>query len=181
MAYVDKTIGASETVVRRGRFPLSYHVVSWLALIFLGVILIGIYLFVARYVRAFTTEVALTNHRIIRKTGVFSRHEREFSLDDIEHVNLEQSIWGRLFNYGHLNIQGTGDDSMDLPPLRHPLAFRQALENARHDIEARHPMSAPVEGEATEGPGETAGRETAGRETAGREAAARPAARDAAS
>lgn len=54
------------------------------------------------------TEIAVTNRRVIFKTGFISRKTNEMQMDKIESVEVVQSIAGRIFDYGDIIISGTG-------------------------------------------------------------------------
>ena len=91
----------------------------------------GVYSFAIKMVHKATTEIAITDVRLIYKTGVVARNVGEMSIDRIEGVNVLQSILGRLFNYGRLAVRGMGIGEVVLPPIENPIAFRQAIEKAR--------------------------------------------------
>jgi uncharacterized membrane protein YdbT with pleckstrin-like domain len=85
-------------------------------------------------IRYHTTEIGVTTHRFIMKTGWIRRDTQEISLDNIEGVQVHQSIWGRIFGFGELIVQGTGVDAVHLPKmLGDPVGFRRAIESARGD------------------------------------------------
>lgn len=131
MSYIEKSLGANEHVIARAHFHWLYAVKAWLALIFLGIILIGIWIFATMMIRKGTTEIAVTSHRFVEKTGLFTLRTNEISLHNIEGVKLEQSFLGRLFGYGHLRIEGTGIDAVTIPDIANPIAFRAAIETAK--------------------------------------------------
>lgn len=91
----------------------------------------GVYSFAIKMVHKATTEIAITDARLIYKTGVVARNVGEISIDRIEGVNVLQSILGRIFGYGRLAVRGMGIGEVILPPIENPLAFRQAIEKAR--------------------------------------------------
>lgn len=78
-----------------------------------------------------TTEIAITDTRLIYKRGVIARQVGEISVDRIEGVTVLQSIMGRVFNYGRIAIRGMGVGQIVLPPIEDPVGFRQAVEEAR--------------------------------------------------
>ncbi len=78
-----------------------------------------------------TTEIAITNSRLVYKRGLVARHVGEMSVDRIEGVNVLQTIFGRMFNYGRLAVRGMGIGEVVLPPIENPIAFRLAIEKAR--------------------------------------------------
>jgi uncharacterized membrane protein YdbT with pleckstrin-like domain len=134
MSYIEKSLGDGERLIARAHFHWLYVLAAVLALIVLGWILIGIWIFGAMMVRYYTTEIGITNHRFIMKTGWIRRDTQEIALDNIEGVQVHQSILGRIFGYGGLVVQGTGVDAVHLPKmLGDPVGFRRAIESARGD------------------------------------------------
>ena len=142
--YVDRSLAAEETILMRGRWPVAYWVGAWALLILLGVFVIGIYLFLHVVIRMKTTESAVTDRRVIMKSGWISRTTHELSVESIESVNLHQNLWGRLFRYGRLVVTGNGEAHIFLPPMADPIGFRRAIEDARaaakevHIAETQH-------------------------------------------
>jgi uncharacterized membrane protein YdbT with pleckstrin-like domain len=76
------------------------------------------------FVQRSTTEVAVTDRRIIFKRGVLRRHTVEMNMDKVESVNVDQSIMGRIFNYGTVLIHGTGGDLEPLRNIAGPIELR---------------------------------------------------------
>ncbi|MEM9234238.1 MAG: PH domain-containing protein, partial [Pseudomonadota bacterium] len=95
MTYIRKSQADGETVLREASIAWPYHLVSWLALIFLGVLLIGIYIFIRLQAWIRTTEFGLTDRKIIFKTGFFARQTHEIPLTSLDEVTIEQGFWGR--------------------------------------------------------------------------------------
>jgi uncharacterized membrane protein YdbT with pleckstrin-like domain len=58
--------------------------------------------------RWWTTEIAVTDKRIIFKTGFINRHTEEMNMDKVSSVDVDQSVWGRIFDFGTIRILGTG-------------------------------------------------------------------------
>ena len=74
-----------------------------------------------------TTELAVTDRRVIFKTGIFRRHTMEMNRSKVETVGVDQSILGRLLGYGTIIVRGTGGS---FEPIRHvgePLVFRSHI------------------------------------------------------
>ena len=78
-----------------------------------------------------TTEIAITNNRLIFKRGLVARQVGEINIDRIEGVNVLQTIMGRIFNYGRIMVRGMGVGEVILPPIEDPIAFRRAIEKAK--------------------------------------------------
>ena len=108
MSYIEDTISNNETIVYVVKFHWIYTFIAFLCLIFLGVLIIGIFIFLKMMINKWTTERALTNTRYIQKTGWIARNTEEISINKIEEVDLKQSIFGRILDYGSISISGTG-------------------------------------------------------------------------
>jgi len=129
--YIEQSLGQGETLIAKAHFHWIYTLKAVLALLFLGWIVIGIVIFVQMMIRKSTTEIGVTTHRFVEKTGWMSLHTNEVALPNIEGVKVEQGFWGRMFGYGHLRIEGTGVDAVDIPTIADPVAFRAAIETAK--------------------------------------------------
>jgi uncharacterized membrane protein YdbT with pleckstrin-like domain len=77
-----------------------------------------------------TTEIAVTNQRIILKRGLIKRITHELQLRAIEEVNLDQDVLGRILNYGKISVYGTGEEEIVFPTLGDPLGLRRAMQEA---------------------------------------------------
>lgn len=73
------------------------------------------------------TEFAVTDRRVIYKRGFISRHTVEMNMDKIESVDVDQSLLGRLFNYGTIHVLGTGQGIESLRRIGAPLELRNAI------------------------------------------------------
>jgi len=90
----------------------------------------GMYLIGRAWWRRFTTEVAVTDRRVIYVVGFVNRHTVEINMDKIESVDVEQGLFARLLNYGDIAIHGTGDTHEVLREIDHPLEFRSSVTAA---------------------------------------------------
>ena len=131
MSYVRKSLGETEYVVKESGFPPLYHIGAWACLIFLGVVLVGVIIFVRSYIWMNVTEIALTDRRLIIKRGWIRRETLELPLSAIELVEVEQSFWGRIFGFGKLIISGSGTGQLTTPTIDRPIAFRKLLSEVR--------------------------------------------------
>src|SRR4051794_10240473 len=86
--------------------------------------LVGAFWSAQTWFRRWITEVAVTDRRIIYKTGFVHRRTVEMHMDKVESVDVVQSIAGRLFNYGDIIIRGTGETVEPLRAIDHPLQLR---------------------------------------------------------
>ena len=93
--------------------------------------ILGLVKFAQMMVVKVTTEIAITNNRLVYKRGLVARHVGEISIDRIEGVNVLQPILGRIFNYGRVMVRGMGVGEVLLPPIEDPISFRRAIEEAK--------------------------------------------------
>ncbi|WP_291102933.1 MULTISPECIES: PH domain-containing protein [unclassified Flavobacterium] len=85
-------------------------------------------LFIAPMLDRYSDEFAITNKRIIVKTGLISRKTLEMNLSKIESVNVDQSILGRMRGYGTIRIIGTGGTKEEFPNISNPIEFRKKFQ-----------------------------------------------------
>ncbi len=131
MGYVQQTLGPHERMIAQGKWPLIFWIGAWAALILLGIIFVGVFIFARAAITMLTTEFAVTDARVVLKRGWLNVHTQEISAGSIEGVQLVQSIWGKLFGYGRIMVTGTGDARLVFPAMSNPMAFRRAIEAAR--------------------------------------------------
>ena len=74
-----------------------------------------------------TTETDVTNLRVVHKTGFIKRRTFEMSLDKVESVDVNQSILGRILNYGDVTILGVGEGKETISTIASPLDFRNFI------------------------------------------------------
>jgi len=82
------------------------------------------------WVRVRSTEVAITNRRVIAKFGFIKRHTVEINLEKVEALRVEQGFWGRLLNYGTIFVSGAGSSVAPFPDIADPLVFRRKFMEA---------------------------------------------------
>jgi uncharacterized membrane protein YdbT with pleckstrin-like domain len=87
----------------------------------------GLILLARAWFRWWTTEIAVTNRRVIYKTGFIQRDSTEMHMDKVESVEVKQSILGRLLNYGDVEIRGTGTGFEPLRRIDAPLELRNHI------------------------------------------------------
>jgi uncharacterized membrane protein YdbT with pleckstrin-like domain len=73
------------------------------------------------------TEIAVTDRRVIYARGFIQRHSIEVHMDKIESIDVDQSMLGRLFDYGDVTIHGTGTTLEPLRDVDRPIAFRNQV------------------------------------------------------
>jgi uncharacterized membrane protein YdbT with pleckstrin-like domain len=137
-SYVDSVLVAGEQVIHRGQISwlsmIPAFVLGGLMLLFGLLIpflfLIGMIWIITSVVRRLTTELAVTNKRVVAKTGLISRNTIEMNLTKVESVRVNQSILGRMLDYGSIVVNGTGGDTAPVPYVADPMGFKRAVTNA---------------------------------------------------
>jgi uncharacterized membrane protein YdbT with pleckstrin-like domain len=137
MSYIQESLGDGETIIARAEFSWVYSLTAWLALIFLGIFVIGIIIFLSMMIRKWSTEIGVTSHRFVEKTGLFSLHTNEIALHNIEGVRVHQGLFGKIFGYGTVRIEGTGIDAVTTPNINDPVGFVRAIQTAKEYQPAR--------------------------------------------
>lgn len=74
-----------------------------------------------------TTEFAVTNRRVIAKTGFIRRHTLEILLSKVESVSVNQNILGRLLNFGTVTVTGTGGTRESFRAIVDPIDVRKKI------------------------------------------------------
>jgi uncharacterized membrane protein YdbT with pleckstrin-like domain len=91
------------------------------------VALAALYWTLKAWFHRWTTETDVTNMRVVHKTGFIQRRTFEMALDKVESVDVNQSILGRILNYGDVTILGVGEGRETISTVASPLAFRSAI------------------------------------------------------
>jgi uncharacterized membrane protein YdbT with pleckstrin-like domain len=79
------------------------------------------------FVKRTSTELAVTDQRVIYKTGLVARHTLEMNRARVESVTVDQTVIGRLFSYGTVVVRGVGSAFEPIRNISDPLEFRSHL------------------------------------------------------
>lgn len=131
MKFIKSTLPENETIEMEISFHWTHALIAWLYLVFLGWLLVGIYLFVSMYVEKWMTERALTNRRLVIKRGLIRRQTEEISFNRIEEVNLNQSILQRILGSGDIRVTGTGSGEIIMKNIDAPLSVQKKINEVR--------------------------------------------------
>jgi uncharacterized membrane protein YdbT with pleckstrin-like domain len=91
------------------------------------VALVALYWTLRAWFHRWTTETDVTNMRVVHKTGFIKRRTFEMSLDKVESVDVNQSILGRILNYGDVTVRGVGEGAETIDTIASPLEFRNHI------------------------------------------------------
>jgi uncharacterized membrane protein YdbT with pleckstrin-like domain len=87
----------------------------------------ALYKTVTAWFHRWTRETDVTNLRVVHKEGFIKRQTFEMSLDKVESVDVNQSILGRILNYGDVSIFGVGEGNKTIETIASPLEFRNHI------------------------------------------------------
>ncbi len=149
MNYVDSILEPNERVVFRTSLSWTLYApalslaVCAVALLILGagnprigvvglivaglLVVIAFVSFARAWLRRWTTEIAVTDRRIILKRGFIRRHTMEMNMQKVESVDVDQTQLGRIFDYGTITIRGTGSSFETLRMVDSPLRLRSTI------------------------------------------------------
>jgi uncharacterized membrane protein YdbT with pleckstrin-like domain len=74
------------------------------------------------------TEMAVTNRRVLIKTGIASRRTMDLMLSRVESIGVEETTFGRMLGYGSVIVRGTGGTPEPFLLIAHPQEFRRAVQ-----------------------------------------------------
>ena len=86
-------------------------------------------------IHVLTTELALTNRRIIAKSGLIRRNTIELKTNRVESLGVHQGILGRIFNFGSIVVKGVGGSHAPIPYIARPMDFRQQVNNYLDELD----------------------------------------------
>ncbi|HVO91865.1 MAG TPA: PH domain-containing protein [Terriglobales bacterium] len=158
MGYIESTLLPDETIVYKAKL---HWIIFWkaIALIILSVIFlfilplggvialaIGVLGLISPLIAHTTSEFGVTDKRVIIKVGLIRRRTLELLLRHVEAILVDQSVMGRLFNYGSVTLTGTGGVRETFDNIANPLEFRRRVQGeAAKDSPNRDPLTqAPV-------------------------------------
>ncbi|WP_217475242.1 PH domain-containing protein [Stutzerimonas stutzeri] len=131
-SYVESALTQGEKVIYEGKTSLwSLLPLILLGLLTLGIFGLGLLFWIAAAIRYFSTELAITNKRVIAKFGFISRTTIEINIQKIESIQVNQGILGRIFNFGSIVVSGAGNPQAPVPGISSPLNFRREFLNTQ--------------------------------------------------
>lgn len=130
MSYIDDSLIEGERVLHRARvswWSVSGYIVLGLVLL---VVVVGLFFLVYAWIKVRSTEIAITNRRVIAKFGFIRRETVEINLEKVEALRVDQTFLGRFLNYGTVFISGAGTSVAPIRDIADPLVFRRKFMEA---------------------------------------------------
>jgi hypothetical protein len=165
MGYADTLLADGEHIVLRTRqHPLAwassarYGLLLWLLTVVLIVaipvlnlsglvrdlftygallaLVVGTVIAIWQYLLWWTEEYIVSNRRLLKVTGVVNKRSEDSSLEKINDAVLTVSMWGRIFNYGNLDIMTASEQQVDsYRMLNDAKGFKITMLNEKHNLE----------------------------------------------
>jgi uncharacterized membrane protein YdbT with pleckstrin-like domain len=108
-------------------------ILSWVTL---ALFVAGIANLIWTIFRYLSQEYVITNRRVMQVGGVLNKHSADSSLEKINDAVLTQSIFGRIFGFGDLEVLTAADIGIDkFQMIVDPIGFKKAMLEAKHDFE----------------------------------------------
>lgn len=150
MGYIEANLLPDEQIIYKAKL---HGIIFWkpCALIVLGVVCllilpiagliglaIGLIALISPVIDYATSEFGVTNKRVIIKVGLIRRRTLELLLRHVEAILVDQSVMGRILNYGSVTLTGTGGVRETFGNISNPLEFRRRVQGeAAKDLPAR--------------------------------------------
>lgn len=80
-------------------------------------------------IRYLNIELAVTNKRVIGKTGVIKTNAMDTPLNKVQTVSVSSGLWGKIFNYGKVRISLASLDSITFEFISHPEEYKRLIMN----------------------------------------------------
>ena len=125
-------------------------ILSGVALIMLA---LGVIVFLYRFWIWWAQDYMITNRRLLKVTGVLNKRSADSALEKINDAVLAQSLFGRMFNFGDLEILTAADQAVDrYHMLNNPKEFKKTMLAQKHNLETEfiygRPPTPPLRADA---------------------------------
>jgi hypothetical protein len=112
--------------------------------VMIGAIVIGLLWLAKTYVTWYSEDYLITNRRVLKVEGIINKRSADSSLEKINDAVLEQNLFGRIFNYGDLDILTAADVAVDrYRMLNRAAEFKREMLNQKHDLEGEYSRPLP--------------------------------------
>src|SRR5215831_11702929 len=126
-------------------FPVIIMLAGFVASYFIGftknwgyiAAVVGLVFFLIKYFSWKVNLWVVTNYRVIDEGGLLNHFAKESPLDKINNVSYDQTIWGRIFNYGHVEIQTAAEvGATDYYNVQHPKRLKDTITLAQSEYKS---------------------------------------------
>ena len=115
-----------------------------ISVLIIVVFAIGLIIFLYRAWQWWAQDYVITNRRLLKVTGILNKRSADSSLEKINDAILSQSVWGRIFNFGNLEILTAADQAVDrYYMLNSPKEFKKVMLTQKHALESEYSYGRP--------------------------------------
>ena len=100
-------------------------------------IILGLFMFLSYFIKYISTEIAVTNERVISKKGLIMVEVEEIDISEIRSEHINHGIMGRIFGYGRIYLDSKFVGDLKLPSIKRPYRFLRALHKAKSVLEEK--------------------------------------------
>jgi uncharacterized membrane protein YdbT with pleckstrin-like domain len=142
MGYVESNLLPNEQITYRAKLhwiiyalPVIVFLIAivvalggggWIA--GMAIAIVGFVLFLPPWIKATSSEFAITNKRVLIKVGLIRRHSLELLLQKVEGIGVDQGVLGRVLGYGTITVSGVGGTKETFQMISNPLEFRRQVQ-----------------------------------------------------
>jgi uncharacterized membrane protein YdbT with pleckstrin-like domain len=142
MGYVESNLLPNEQITYRANLHWIIYVLpvivfliaiavalgggGWIA--GMAIAIVGFVLLLPPWIKASSSEFAITNKRVLIKVGLIRRHSLELLLQKVEGIGVDQGVLGRILGYGTITVSGVGGTKETFQMISNPLEFRRQVQ-----------------------------------------------------
>ena len=129
--YIEENLNRNEKIVEKAKLNALALVPIWICgMLFFWLLLIPTIKAIAATVRFKSTELAVTDKRVVGKVGVFNTKSLDAPLNKIQNASVTRTFWGRVFNYSTIKISTASEsDGCYFPYIKSADAFKGMIMN----------------------------------------------------
>lgn len=141
MSYIQQSLTPNENVIYTAKIhwfilarPVFTGIATIMVILFFGrliaipFLLMTIILLAQVLIYMYSSELAITDRRVIAKFGWISRKTYEVRTSRIEGIHVEQGFLGRILGFGTISVVGIGGSPTPIPLIANPLDFKRAAD-----------------------------------------------------
>ncbi|MEO6350408.1 MAG: PH domain-containing protein [Candidatus Limnocylindrales bacterium] len=107
-------------------------------------LVLGLLIFLYRLWQWWAQDYMVTNRRLLKVTGILNKRSADSSLEKINDAILSQSLWGRMLNFGNLEILTAAEQAVDrYYMLNNPKEFKKVMLTQKHNLETEFMYGRP--------------------------------------
>jgi membrane protein YdbS with pleckstrin-like domain len=131
----------------QGTFAFIDTLITWAALL---ILLVGLSMVLFSYLQWYVEDYVVTNMRVLKISGILTKHSVGSSLEKINDVVMRQGPLGRIMGYGDLTVLTASEESNpDYRTMRNPGEFRRQVLDAKSGMDDEQIRDAIIAAKAT--------------------------------